>query len=279
MEFDLDIERKKKKQKIMAVYGAVFLVLVVLIVLWFTPDPTCNDGKKNGVETGVDCGGLCRPCEEEKSPREVAVQKTAFVVSGEGVYDLVVWINNPNEIYGARSIRGSFLLFGSGRKALGEIPTESFLLPRETKYIVSQGAIPIGGEPVESIEWKPADTDWVDMEEITGIRMSVVDRKYEELTSGSGFSAVSGLLKNESTYDWNDVVISILLFDSSGNLLATHGTSRQTFRSEEKWDFRLIFPMRFPGEVTGVDMQVETNVFNNSNFLKANVSGGAFQNR
>ena len=164
----------------MAVYGAILLVLMVLVVLWATPNPTCSDGKKNGVETGVDCGGLCGPCQEKKSALDVVVQKTAFVASGEGAYDLVVWMNNPNETYGARSVRGSFLLFGLGGKALGEIPTESFLLPRETKYIVSQGAVPIGGEPVESVEWKLADTEWVNMEEITGICMSVVDRKYEE---------------------------------------------------------------------------------------------------
>ncbi|MBL0025177.1 MAG: hypothetical protein IPO98_09285 [Saprospiraceae bacterium] len=24
--------------------------------------PTCNDGIKNGNETGVDCGGSCAPC-------------------------------------------------------------------------------------------------------------------------------------------------------------------------------------------------------------------------
>jgi len=26
------------------------------------PPPTCTDGKKNGSETGVDCGGVCLPC-------------------------------------------------------------------------------------------------------------------------------------------------------------------------------------------------------------------------
>ena len=35
------------------------------------PDPTCDDGKQNGDETGVDCGGSCPPCEvpePEKPP-------------------------------------------------------------------------------------------------------------------------------------------------------------------------------------------------------------------
>lgn len=277
MEFDLDIARRKRKQKITAVYGAILLVLAVLLVLWVMPNPTCSDGKKNGVETGVDCGGLCGACPEIISARDVEVVKTAFVASGSEAYDLVVWLKNPNEAYGAKLVSGSFLLSGEGGKSLGEVRASSFLLPGETKYIVKQGIASIGGERVVSVTWKMGEVSWVDMQEITGINLNIVDRKYEEVTTGVGFSKVTGLLRNDSTYDWNDVGISIVLLDRSGNLLAVHGTSRQTFRSGEKWDFQLVFPVRFPGDVADVTMQAETNVYNNENFLKANLPGGRFQ--
>ncbi len=275
---DFDIERKKRRQKIMAVFGAVLLGLFVLVILWFTPEPTCSDGKKNGGEVGVDCGGFCGPCSEKIAAQDVIVQKTDFVASGKDMYDAVVWIDNPNDKYGARSIKGKFLFFDVSGKQIGEVPVESFLLPNETKYVLKQGVSGMG-ESVSSVEWKLENVDWVEMQETSGLRLSITDRKYQELASGAGFSQVSGLLTNGSTYDWNDVVISILLVDRSGKLLATHGTSRQTFRSGEKWDFRLIFPERFPGDVYGVDMQVETNIYNNTNFLKANLPGGAFQAR
>lgn len=275
---DFDFERKKRKQKIMAIFGAVLLVLFVLIILWFTPNPTCKDGKKNGGETGVDCGGFCGPCDEKITAQDIIVQKTDFVASGKDIYDVVVWFDNPNDTYGARSIKGKLLLFDTSGNQIAEVPVESFLLPKETKYVLRQSVSGISGT-VSSVEWKLEGVDWVEMQEISGLRLSITDRKYQELTSGSGFSQVGGLLINESTYDWNDVVISILLVDRSGKLLATHGTSRQTFRSGEKWDFRLIFPERFPGDVYGVDMQAETNIYNNTNFLKASLPGGAFQER
>lgn len=278
MDLETEIIRKKKKQKIMAVFGFIFLVLAVLVILWFIPDPTCTDGKKNGAETEIDCGGFCAPCQEKISARDVIIQKTDFVSSGKNVYDLVVWLENPNDIYGVKSIEGSFVLFGASGNILKEVPTRSFLLPGEKKYIVSQGVSGVD-EMVDRMEWRLTDILWVDVQNILNLRLSIVDRKYQELTSGAGFSQVSGLLKNESDYDWNDVIVSILLFDRSGDLLATHGTSRQTFRSGEKWDFQLIFPERFSGDVYNVEMQAETNIYRNENFLKAQVSGGMFQDR
>lgn len=278
MEFDLDIERRKKKQKITAVYGAILLGLVVLIVLWLTPNSTCRDGKKNGGETGVDCGGFCGECQEKISAKDIVIQKTDFVASGKDGYDLVVWLENPNETFGAQLVKGSFTLFGVSGNVLDEVPVESFLLPKEKKYIVRQGISGVS-ETVDRVEWKLIHVSWVDIQEISSLRLSIVDRKYQEVTSGAGFSQVSGLLKNDSSYDWNDVVISIVLLDQSGDLLATHGTSRQTFRSGEKWDFQLIFPERFSGSVSTVEMQTETNIYKNENFLKAELSGGAFQER
>lgn len=274
MNIDFDIERKKKKQKIKAVYGAIILTFVVLGIFWITPGVSCTDGKKNGVETGVDCGGICGACAAKVVAKDVRVQKTDFVALGNNSYDAVVWLENPNDVYGARSIQGTFLLYGGGQKFLGEVKTNSIILPREQKFIVSQGIS--GSEPIESIEWKMTSTEWIIMNEMSDLRLSITDRKYEELTSGSGFSKVSGLLRNDSLYDWNNVVVSVLLFDFSGKLLATHGTSRQTFRSGEKWDFQLIFPIRFSGEVQNITMQTETNVYDNANFIKANLPGGEF---
>lgn len=276
---DLDIDRKKRKQKIVAVYGAILVVLSVLVLLWLTPDPTCTDGKKNGIEAGVDCGGLCGPCREERILEPIVVEKTAFVSAGNGTYDAVVWIRNPNETSGGQILEGSFIFLGMGGEVLAEEQVTSFILPRESKYIVQPGVFLGEDASVLSVEWKLDDVTWVDMQEVGSLQLSIVDRKYEELVTGLGFSQVSGLLKNDSTYDWNDVGISIVLFDKAGNLLATHGTSRQTFRSGEKWDFQLIFPIRFPGDVYTMEMQAETNIYHNSNFLKSNPAGGLFQRR
>lgn len=281
---ELDFERRKKRQKILAVFGGIFSVFLIFFLWAIIPSPSCGDGKQNGGEMGVDCGGMCPPCQEKAVVSEILVKKTAFVKSGSEKYDLVVWLANPNDIYGARLIVGSFFLFGLDGQSLGEVEKKTFLLPREGsfqddegKFVLAQGISIDSGSPLGSIEWKTKEVDWVVMTQVANVGLSFSDRNYKELSQGTGFSKVSGLLTNNSYYDWNDVVVSILLRDSSGTLLATHGTSRQTFRSGEKWDFQLIFPDRFSGEVRDVVMQAETNIFNNENFLKSQLPGGEFQ--
>ncbi len=47
------------------VYAIMFFSFVIIVVglptffIWYQK-PTCFDGKKNGDEVGVDCGGSCR---------------------------------------------------------------------------------------------------------------------------------------------------------------------------------------------------------------------------
>lgn len=277
MNIDIDIDRKKKQQKILAMYGFILLVIIVLFVLWVTPGASCTNGKKDGAETGVDCGGVCGECPEKVVAQDILFQKTAFVSDGQGKYDIAVWLENPNDLFGAKTVSGSFSLIGSGGKILKDIPATSFLLPKEQKYILKQGVE--SSEPIESVSWKTGTVNWMKMNRITDLRLSVTDRKYEEISSGIGFSKVTGLLRNDSLYDWNNVGVTVLLFDGSGNLLATHGTSRQTFRSGEKWDFQLIFPERFPGNVQSLSVQAETDVYDNDNFLRAALPGGAFQSQ
>ena len=52
------------------IVGLLFLVsaIIAFSIIWpkINKPPTCFDGKKNGVETGIDCGGGCKlQCREQ----------------------------------------------------------------------------------------------------------------------------------------------------------------------------------------------------------------------
>lgn len=48
--------------------------------------PTCNDGIKNGDETGIDCGGSCKPCAVIDPSTNIALSAKAFQSSEYGGY-------------------------------------------------------------------------------------------------------------------------------------------------------------------------------------------------
>lgn len=74
----------------------LFLILVILPVVYFLYQaPTCFDGKKNGRETGVDCGGECQLLCSFEGIAPIVLWSRAFKVT-DGVYSVVAYIQNPN---------------------------------------------------------------------------------------------------------------------------------------------------------------------------------------
>lgn len=87
------------KRKLM--YTTVFVLIFAFFVgyfgyLIFSKEPTCFDGKMNGLEQGVDCGGGCNlMCLSTVS--EVKVLWTKLSKIDSGLYDLAFMVNNPNK--------------------------------------------------------------------------------------------------------------------------------------------------------------------------------------
>lgn len=77
------------------VLSVLFVGLVVPLVFFLKQDPTCFDGKKNGDEVDVDCGGTCELLCSFDRLQPIIVWSRAFPVVS-GVYSAVAYIQNPN---------------------------------------------------------------------------------------------------------------------------------------------------------------------------------------
>ncbi|MEW7278729.1 GEVED domain-containing protein [Aquimarina sp. 2201CG1-2-11] len=65
------------------------------------PDPTCNDGIQNGDETGVDCGGSCKPCAVPVEGATVSTsddQTAITTITGDGIADVISFKNTSESI-------------------------------------------------------------------------------------------------------------------------------------------------------------------------------------
>ena len=87
---------------------------------------TCTDGIKNGKEEGLDCGALAcgKACEPAIMP--ISIISSQFLEIGQGDYDFVAQVSNPNVSYGASRIEYS----------LGSNSGFFYILPGQTKYII-----------------------------------------------------------------------------------------------------------------------------------------------
>ncbi len=269
------MQRDKKRKIIAAVYLIIFVILGFFIYLIIKPDPTCLDDKKNQGEENIDCGGPCVPCKKIIQAQPLVVSEKAFVQGSPGEYDVAAKIFNPNNLFGSSEFSYKFILRDSEGNKISEKSGRSFILPAETKYAIEIG---IETEIIpQAVSVEISDVEWQEFSTFEKPKLNIYNKRYGLITGGVGYSEAYGLLKNESAFDFNFIKIKVALRDLNGKIVALNTTDMRTINANEQRDFRLLWPMSFPGDVSQVDMEAEADVYNSENFIKKYLPERDFQ--
>lgn len=259
-------KRSFKKTIIIIVYIILFSLLGYFIYSLVRTKPTCSDKIQNQKEEGIDCGGPCDVCAKAPEVVPIAVKEKSFVFGGQGKFDVMARISNPNSKYGADKFDYKFVLKGADGSVLTERSGTDFILPAGSKYIVETN-LETNNQPA-NVEFSISNSEW---QEFTGYeepQLNIYNKRYDLISSGVGFSKVYALMRNESPFDFNVVKIKIVLRDADGKPIALNSTEMRTILSNEQRDFTLIWPTSFPGDVQGIDVEAQANVFDSQNFIK-----------
>lgn len=271
------MSRRKKQSVVVSVYLFLFTLLSVLFYYAFIKAPeTCFDGKKNQNEQGIDCGGVCGACVEIVTGEDIQFKETSFVRGGENRYDVLAKIYNPNGEAGA----SSFIYVASLKDSAGNILVShsgtGYILPFETKYILDLNLETTATPATALVTIR--DVQWA---RFSGYQekpdVSITQKHYNVVSSGAGFGEATGLLTNNSPYDFRAILVQVILRDGEGKPLALNSTVMNTVRSNENRDFRLVWPTAFPGSVENVEMVVDADVYHSENFIRQYAPGGKFQ--
>ena len=137
-------KRRKRIYTSVAV-GVLIVVAGVQGFRLFYEPPTCFDGRRNGGEKGIDCGGACeRVCAADVAP--LVVQWVQYFKIRDGEYSVVAHIENPNGNVGVRSLPYTFKLFDSSGNIITEVAGVSYALPAES-FPIFEGPLYITSEP------------------------------------------------------------------------------------------------------------------------------------
>jgi len=267
------MKRQRKQIIIIAIYTIVFLLVVGSIWAMFLPDPSCSDGKQNQNETGIDCGGVCGECAIEADDLEVG--EVFFSEVDFGIYDVAALVENPNALFGSGSFSYTFEFLGKDGQVIREISGQTYILPSQERYIMEVN-IAQEVEPAD-VRLRLGEVRWEKFTEYEAPSISVTNRSFERVSSGTMYAQARGLVRNESPYDFETVEVFVGLRDSSGRIIAIGRTDMQTVRAGERRDFIVQWPNAFEGSVASVDARATTNMFENQNFIKIFFPGGRFQ--
>jgi len=267
------------KRLIKQIIIAFVLILILsgfgFLAYYFSrPGPTCTDGIQNQSEEGIDCGGPCTSC-DVASLEEVKVIWAKVIPAQNNFYDLAAQIRNLNQNHGSGEVSYKFELYDDTGNIVVQRSGQTFILPNQTKYLTQTRVM--ANRLVSQVRLSFSEINWQRIEDYQSPQLFIQQKEYRLLGSEeAGFSQARAVLVNKSSFDFDRIDIDILLFDASRNLLALNSTEMRTLLSGQERDFIAIWFSPIEGQVSFVEMEPETNVFNPDNYLS---TGGRMPER
>jgi hypothetical protein len=133
----------RRKSRITLVFFCIVAIFAgFLIFPIVTRTPTCFDGRHNGNELGIDCGGECAlQCTQFTQDVNIKWQRSYPIV--KGFYNAVAYVENQNFQAGTKQIKYKFKLYDKDRVLIAERDGETFIEPNRG-FVVLEQQIPVG---------------------------------------------------------------------------------------------------------------------------------------
>jgi len=271
---------KRKKTIIICVYivifGSLFAFFTVKTYYWIRPAETCFDKIKNQNESEVDCGGVCLKKCPARVEHDLTVLNSGLVESGSAnKYDVYGEVENPNSDFGSGQFKYVFTFKDSSGNAVASKEGLGYILPGEKKYIVENN-VESASVP-ESVQLEMKENKWIEFTDYEKPQLKIVNKNYNEINSGLGFSEFTGLLRNESPFDFSSIKINVIIKDEFDKIIALNSTRINSVKSGEDREFRVFCPNKFEGTVRNMEVQPEVNIFNSESFSKKYIDSQKFQ--
>jgi len=206
-----------KRRKL--VYAAISLAVVAggivgVFLIFFYRAPTCFDGRLNGGEAGIDCGGKCvRLC--QSAYLAPSISWTKFVKIAPDLYNIATYIINPNPEGEALNVPYRMALYDDKGIIITD-RTGVMNIPPHRNVLAFQGAIPTGSRrPAKAIFEFTALPDWHKKSDPLS-SLEVVDKFY---TEEIGNSSLIVTLANNGAGPLGSMTVYAVLSDRSGNVL------------------------------------------------------------
>ena len=236
-----------------------FLAIIGLAILAyiFVPKiltkPTCSDGKKNGAESGIDCGGECKNiCSFESTPLSV-IWARSFLTSGN-IYNAVAYVENRNPDGIAKGAHYQFKIFDAQDILITSQEGEADI-PPAGRYPIFLGGIDMGNRrPVRTKfefiggapAWMHAGAPAVDL-------LHSVLAKNPDLVDISTSPKLHATLENNSLYNLSDIKVVALLADES-NVFAVSSTFVNNLSARSSKDIYFNWPIPFANAPLHTDL-------------------------
>lgn len=233
------------------IYVAIALVLIASVVLValiiLKPAPSCTDGKKNGDELGVDCGGSCpKVCAAEIIPLKVLWYRLFDL--GPGKYDVAALVKNPNLKHGAR-VSYIFRIWDKDSVLINTKRGEAFLNPKED-LVIFESRIEVGKKIPVRVAFDFETSPLWQKIDFTVPQPTFSGKRFENEPT----PRLVATIKNPGLSPIQNVEVFSVISNKEENAIAVSSTFVEGLLGGESRDITFTWPRPFKEEVSFIDL-------------------------
>lgn len=230
---------------ILILFFFVFGFLIIYPKLNKTP--SCTDGKQNGTELGIDCGGSClNACIAQVEDMSVLWARAFRVIPGR--YNAVAYVVNHNKTEALQKINYRFRFADAKNIYIGKREGSTFV-PPGGNFAIFEPAIDIGNSiPVYTTFEFTSPPNWLQVapEKINQLKIFISNIELVDETTRPKLSAN---LKNNSLFKIPNVGVVTILYDAKGNAISTSRTYLNELAPLQSADVNFTWPEPVLGTV------------------------------
>lgn len=221
--------------------------------------PSCMDGKQNGDEIGIDCGGSCaNACPSQVDAMDVLWARAFRVVPGR--YNAVAYIVNHNKNTAIEKINYRFRFADANNVYIGK-REGSTSVPPGGNFAIFEPAIDIGNSIPIYVTFEFTQTpNWlqVSQKKIDQLKVLISNIQLADEATSPHLSAT---VKNNSLFTIPEISIIAILYDSSGNAISASRTYLNQLAPLQNSDITFTWPEPLSGTVVAKELIPMYDIF------------------
>ncbi|MCF7833675.1 MAG: hypothetical protein K9L98_00735 [Candidatus Pacebacteria bacterium] len=257
MTFTWAVKRQIVYVTILAIFFGIFGYMIIAPII--RQIPSCDDGRQNGDEAGIDCGGSCAlVCIFQVDEINILWSRAFEVVPGR--YNAVAYLENQNESSAIRRIRYRFRFADKNNIYIGMREGE-VMVPPSRKFAVFEPALDFGNSVPVYVNFEFLETPvWVKAPEdkLKDIKLVVSDI---ELVDQDTAPKLSATIKNNSLFIVPEIDISAILYDKEGNAITASRTYIEEMVGGENKKIYFTWPRGIEQEAIAKEIMPTFDIF------------------
>ncbi len=244
-------------------YFSGLVIIVGLIIFAFLypiifKKPTCSDGKLNGTETGVDCGGTCSLMCKEDISSPVVLWSRAFPVL-ENNYNLVALVENRNKDSAVALASYEFRIYDKNNKLLGRREGQTFIPPNQ-QFSVFEPRFNSGQSEIKNVTFEfLSPLIWVKKPPV--IQTLPIKVKNIIFDNNENTPTLSAVISNESIQDLPEFDVIAILYDAERNAINASKTHKDKLLNGENLKVFFTWPEPLSSVPVTEDILILINPF------------------